>query len=751
MAYTEILVFVSKILKKWYLYPIGLGLAYFLGKTYLQYKQPVYSANAMILIRDDAESGDISAESLFEDLGIFQSNKNLENEILVLQSAPLMEYVVKENDLQYQYFHKEGISTREIFVDPPVKVASWEPFVDEASLSATLDINESNAYVLTIDEQVFQGEFGSTLELPTGDLTLTKQQNSDSLNSVIISITPPEIKALQLLDRMDFTIVSENSSIISISVQSSTPDKSKLILEQLLTLYNQNSIQEKIQIYDNTIELINNRIAAVAQELNSAEIAVEQYKSEQRMVDAQSEGSMLQSLMAEQNTQLSDFQAQLEILDVVYNFLENEKDFEFVPYNLGISNISLVNQLESFKELTTLRSDQTLNLGPSHPSLLQTEQQIDNLRKTILENINTIRRDLEIQRDKKQDLVSGFETRLQNLPKIQRELTNIERDLGGKQNLYWYLLQKREGAEIAKSTLIPNGKILEPAMANPNPTSPNRAQIWLIVGFLGLSLPTAVVYLLDISKTQIVDEDDIEKLTTVPLSGVLSSKNGRSDIVVEKNTRSAAAEMFRLLRTNINLASSSNGKIQTLIVTSSMSGEGKSYVSLNLAIAQAMAGKKTMLIQLDLRKQPTPFFAEYKAIGITDYLNDSDLKVSDIVQSSKINKKLDFILAGPVSPNPSEELLSDRLPVLFEELKKKYDFIILDTPPVGLVADAFHLKDMADSTMYIVRSKVTMKSQMKIVNDIFDNRKLPRPFIVLNSLSKLHQNSYGAYGKNYYS
>ena len=279
-----------------------------------------------------------------------------------------------------------------------------------------------------------EANLDSVLELAEGTLTLTKRQNLDSIQSVIISIAPPGTKALEILDGMEFTIVNEKSSIISISVQSNTPEKSKIILEQLLELYNQNSIEEKIQIYDNTVELINNRIEVVAQQLSRAEIAVEEYKSDQGMVDVQTEGSMIQSLKAEQNTQLSEYQAQIEILDVVANYLEDEEEFEFVPLNLGLSNISLIDQLESFKELITTRADQTLNLGPSHPNLLQTEEQINNLRKTILQNIITIRRDLEIQRDKKLELIADFDDRLKRLPKMERELTNIERDLGGKQN-----------------------------------------------------------------------------------------------------------------------------------------------------------------------------------------------------------------------------------------------------------------------------------------------------------------------------
>ena len=441
----------------------------------------------------------------------------------------------------------------------------------------------------------------------------------------------------------------------------------------------------------------------------------------------------------------------MAILDSVEVFLaRNSQSFEFVPTNLNINNLTLTTQLTSFNNLLSERITQRTRLGPSHPDIAVMEKQIQNLRQTIIENIRSIKSDISMTSEADKMLRENLTNRLQSLPTRERELGEIERKKNIKENLYLYLLQKREESTISRAAMVSTGRVIEPARASSDPVSPKIAQTWLIAIFMGLALPTGLVLLLESLNDKIESEEEVVNAVSIPLVGKLIQTRKKDNLVVQEGSYTAEAEMFRLLRAN--LAYVSPGKtLQTLLITSSISGEGKSHITLNLGITQALAGKKVIILEMDLRKPRKQEMVNGQPLskGVVNYLVDPKVSTQQIIQKSGLHPSLDRISCGPKPPNPSELLLSTRLRTLILELKEEYDFIIIDAPPVGLVADALQMKDIVDATMYVVRSNFSRKGHLQIIKDIVEKDKLPRPFFVFNGMRLKEAVGYG-YGSNGY-
>jgi tyrosine-protein kinase Etk/Wzc len=744
-----------KALRYWYIY-IFFGLVAGMGAfAYLKYTPPKYKAEALMLIQDEENVGRINEEAVFADLGLGKAKDNLVNEIMVFTSKPLMREVVRKLELQYRYISINGMLKRELYKDAPIQVLNWEPRDEHYTLYGVLSADRGGGYRFKVDDStlgeknVFSGEFGRALELPMGKLTLTRIQGYPLGEETGVLVLPVEAMAAELISNLEVRRAADRSSIISLVLKDVVPNRIKDVLETLIAVYNQNSISDKNHVYENTIDLINERIGYIVQELSAAEQDVEAYKQRFSMTELSAEGTLLMNELSSYNREISGTDVQLEILNSIEGFLEqNRNNFEFVPTNLSITNLTLANQLESFNRLLAERERMRSDLGPSHPDMVVTEKQLRNLRQTIVENINSIKRDLIIARNASQSVRSGLQGRLQSLPRRERELIEIERRKGVKENLYLYLLQKREESAISLAVTSAKGKVVEPPEAPVAPVSPISTQIWLIAAFLGLALPTGFIFLLYYTNDKILVEDDIESVTAVPMAGMIAQSRRKTRLVVKEDSRSVSAEMFRMLRAN--LAYIGSGKdLKSLLITSGISGEGKSFIALNLGVIQALAGKKTIILELDLRKPKQEVYSDAVSseMGVVNYLVDVSIIAEDIIVNSGVHPNLDLIRCGPKPPNPSELILLDRLRELVNVLRARYDFIILDAPPVGLVADALQMHDLADATMFVLRAGYSRRPEVGLINDIAEKGKLPRPFIVLNGV-KMNGGSNG-YGYGY--
>ncbi len=725
-------------LRYWYLFVVFLGLTITGAYLYLKYALPVYKSEALILIKEDENAGQPGAELIFAELGLGKKNKILENETLVLTSTPIMLEVVKKLSLNYQYTSIDGWKKKVLYKDSPVYVVSWHPETPDTEIYGILTDNGRGGYSLELEEygQVYEGEFGKELKLPMGTLTLSRKPGQYAATKIGILILSEYGTAKGYAESVKVEIMGEQSSTLKVSIKDHSAERARDIIAELLDAYNANSIAIRNKAYESTIEMVNERVQMIAQTLSEAERSLEAYRRSNEAIQLSAEGTQLLAEMSSYNKEITAGEVQLQILSYIEDFLiKNRDNFEFVPTNVSITNPGLTAQLQRFNQLLDERKKMELTYGPANPELILVQKEIQNLRETIIENIRSIRRDLEITTGASKGARTALENRMYSLPRRERELLEIERQKDLKEKLYLYLLQKREEAAISMAVTSPKGLIVEPPAVSYAKLSPKPNQIWLIAFFLGLALPIGLIMFIESLNDKVQIEDDISRLTEVPICGVLGLSNSKEKLVVRENSRTAIAEMFRLLRANLAFAAP-GGSAKTILMTSSTSGEGKSFIALNLGMTMALSGKKVLIVELDLRrpKQEMYMSIEPGEEGVVNYIVDHSMKPSQIVRNTGLHLNLDFIGSGPIPPNPGELILSPRLRDLITEMRERYDVIILDVPPVGLVADAFQMRNLADITLYVVRSGYTHKGQLRIIDDIAKNHKLNRPFIVLNAV-----------------
>ena len=743
-------------LNYWYFFAIMLTLTLSGAYFYLQYAMPVYKSEGMILIKDDENSGQPTEELFFAELGLGKKNKTIENETLVLTSTPLMLDVVKKLNLQYQYTSIDGLKKRVLYHNSPVQIASWQPETPETEIYGVLTDNGRGGYQFEVEElgTTYDGEFGKELELPVGSLTITRKPGQYANTQIGVLILSEYGTARGLADALKVEIMGEQSSTLKISIKDYSAERARDIIAELMEAYNANSVALRNKAHESTIEMVNERVRMIAETLSDAERNLQVYRQSNEIVELGAEGTQLMAEMSSYNKEITTSEVQLQILGTVEEFLmKNRNNFEFVPTNLSLNNLTLATQLAQFNQLLSERKRLELSLGPANPDLMLTQREIQNLRQTIIQNIHSIKNDLELTSNATKGARSTLESKMSSLPRRQRELLEIERQKDVKEKLYLYLLQKREEAAVSLAVTTPKGRVVEPAVVDRAKLSPKGSQIWMIALFLGFAIPIGLILFFDNLNDKVQTEDDISRATTVPLCGVLGMSSSKEKLVVRENSRTAIAEMFRLLRANLAYVAP-GVDLKTLIMTSSTSGEGKSFIALNLGMSLALSGKKVLIVELDLRKpkQETYMSIEPAEEGIVNYIIDHSMKSARIIRNTGLHLGLDFIGSGPVPPNPGELILSERLRELIAEMREKYDFIILDAPPVGLVADVLQMKDLADASMYVVRANYTHKGQLQIVDDISKKDKLNRPFIVLNAvpLNKPGQTGYTyAYGYGY--
>lgn len=741
---------IAKGLNYWYLFITILPISLFAAYAYLYVTPPKYEAIALLMIQDEKSGGGrLTEEAIFAELGMGGMSKNLENEAMVLRSTIILREVVRKLGLQYNYVNVDGYKRRVLYKNSPVQVANWEPAYEHAGLLGNIILGSNGQYQLETETGTYSGEFGKKLETPTGDLTLTYIADRLVNGTIELEIMGEEGMAWNLNSRLEIDIVGDKSSTLQLSIKDESHQRAKDILNATIAAYNQKTVNDKNSVYQGTIELINERVYMINQELTQAEQNVESYKRQFNVMELSTQGSMLMNELASYDKQISETHVQLEILRTIEEILAKNQNFEFVPTNLALQNLTISQQIAQFNEILAERERKRASMGLGHPELKLIEKQIQNLRGTIVENIQSMRRDLEITVNSFQNQKQSLSGRMANLPRRERELIEIERIKNIKENLFLYLLEKREESAIRQQATTPAGQIVEPAAASTIPAAPKAAQVWLIAIFLGLALPSGIAFVVESLNDKVMTQQDVEEATTAPVAAVLSQSKKKETVVVKKDSRTVVSEMFRLLRANLSYIMPEKD-LKSLLITSSLSGEGKSFISINLAMTMALTNKRVIIVELDLRKPKQEAYLGIKdserRAGVVDYLVDPRLNHKEIIRNSGLHRNLDFIASGPKPPNPSELTLSPRLRDLIAKLSAEYDFMILDAPPVGLVADALQIKDMADATMYVVRSGITRKPHLQIIQDIVENQKLPRPFVVLNGVNR---SGVGPYGYGY--
>lgn len=743
------------VLRKWPLIILSAILSYLASNIYLRYATPKYAAITRVLIKDTKSSGGMSEATVFQDLGILNTGRNLDNEMEILRTNFLMEEVVKKLNLQYTYESQGRLKSREIYNESPVIVLAWEPFELYESKVIKMDVNvlkQDNLQII-IDDFKVNGKFGQSIKTPYGKVTLASPSPSTkSIDSKNILITIRSISSAAMFYSKNFTVSVDNKSRSTVLQLSYTDVSSKRaidILQSLIEVYNITEVADKNRVYENTVEFIDTRMQLLGDELRVVEGDVASFKSRTGALNIGGEGVMLLSENSQSIKEIAVLDAQLEIASAIKSqLLRDGNDFKIVPTSESLTSPALSALLSTFNQLTLERERVLNRFGAKNPEIEIIEKQLSNLRVNILDNINNAERDITVKRNMMDSQSKAISSRIRTLPSTEKQLLEIQRQQLIKQELYLYLLQKREEAALSLSVTVANNRVIEPPRFN-GQVAPKAKLIKLFSLSFGFLFPIVILLLLQAINKKVMTEDHIIKNTNVPVLGTIPFTGETSNVIVSDGKRSAGAEMFRLIRANLQfIGEGAHNKV--ILFTSSISGEGKSFITINLGLTLALAKKKIIIIELDMRK---PKLAKYLGLkagskkGITDYLVDENVTISEITRDLSYHENLKWITCGNLPPNPSELILSERLSSLILKLRELYDYVLIDTPPIGLVSDALLLNRLVDTSIYVVRQGVTEIRQLKIVEDIYMNKKLPRTYIVFNGV-KFGSGGYG-YGTGY--
>jgi tyrosine-protein kinase Etk/Wzc len=749
----------QKYLRFWYLFLLGAIIALAAAYTYLRYYAVAeYEVASTLLIKNESSKPELSGLNGAVGAAIGEgTSSDLNNEIQVLKSKSLMDRVVGDLSFFASYYIKGKIRDVEVYgkTSPITMVISkLTPLSYEKKITIRLkpnsefDLTEEGAKTSTTHK------LGQLINKPYGAFTVIATPynlDANKLFSKDIIVQFHDIKSVAagLNGALKIVPVSKESTILLVSLVDAVPERGKDVINKLIEIYNKEALEYKNRNATNTINFLDDRLRVITSELSGVERGVEKYKKQTGVADVSSQASNYIEQASTYNKQLSDWAIQIDVLESIENYLNKTSgQYSMVPSSLGIQDPTLIGLIEKFNGLQLERERMLRTTEADNPLVQNINEQLANLRTNILENLQNIKRGLVITSRNLKASSGQFQSQIKKVPSIERELLEINRQQVVKQALYSFLLQKREESGLELAATVSNCRIIDPALSDSYPISPKVQLVYLIALLLGLSIPFLGIYVKELLNDKIQSTQDVEELTATPILGEIVLNNKRETLVVTKSNRSPIAEMFRLIRANLNyLMFKKDNKV--ILVTSSMSGEGKTFFSLNFAASLLLIDKKVILLELDLRNSDlSQVLGISDNLGITDYLSSDKVRINDIIQQSDSIPGLSIIGSGPRPVNPAELLMSAKLTYLIEELRESYDYIILDTAPVGKVSDVFGLAPLVDSGIYLVRCNYTYKRMINIVDNIYRSNKIANMMIVVNGTKAGDNDSYGyGYGE----
>lgn len=728
----------SRYLKYWYLFLIGIILCVGGAYVYLLYAVPQYYISSTLLLKDDKSSPSSIDLTGFAGADLLQVNKKVENEIVVLKAKSLMRRTLDELSLNTSYFVEDGVKYVEIYgEDLPAKVMVSRLDEIAYNTAVTIHIRDNSSFDLVEENGTSTThKFGQEVNKPYGTFTVVMAAAAitpDSPKDIVVKFNDLEKMASSYSYMLDIAPFIKEANVLNIALVSPVPEKGKDIINKLIEVYNKEADEEKNKLAASTIDFIDDRLKLLTAELTDVEKNVEQYKRKNEVTDINTQSKMYLEKANDYNKQLTDWGIQIDVLQSIERYLSNkETQNELVPSTLNIQDPTLLGLISKFNELQLERQRMLRTTQPGNPIVEGMNDQLANLRVNILENLSNIKNSLVITRNQLQANYARFESRVQEVPSIERDLLEINRQQGTKEQLYLYLLQKREESALSLVATVSNARVIDAATAVEEPVMPKTKLIYVFAFLLGLGLPFAGIYLKDVLNDKVQDLEDVERATSAPVLGEVTYKKAKQPLMVTQGSRTTIAEQFRQIRANLQF-SSLGKENKVILVTSSMGGEGKTFFSLNLGASLVLTGKRVVVLDFDLRK---PSLKKSLGMsndeGITNYLISEAVAPEDIIYPSNVLPDLFVVGSGPIPINPSELMLLPRVDKLIKQLSEVFDHVILDTSPVGQVADALALAPYIDSCIYVVRNSHTYKKQLRIIDDIYNNRKFKNAMIVIN-------------------
>lgn len=744
---------VMKYLKYWYAFLIAIVISMAAAFFYLSTVTPKYKISSTLLMQDDKKGDGELKGTAFSDLNMFHTDKKVDNEMEVLRSRELIYKVLKSLSLETSYFRKEGLKDKELYANTlpfKVTVIALSPLAYTKSL--TLQPINQNSFMLSDKDEHWVYDYGEEIRKPGYAFLVQKgpaprRQNSSVRIKFNNMYTMTEAYSQT---RLSVLPIIKDANTVVVSLEDPIPQRGIDILSTLIKTYNDENVTKKNIIAVNTINFIDKRLAYLSRDLSNVEQDVESYKQDNMVTDVGADAQINMVKSGEYRQMLSTAEVQLRVIESLERYLgQNNNQFQMVPSSLNINNITLNELTSKFNALQQERNRMLRTSNANNPLVLNLTDQLITLKSNIEENLHNIKQGILIERNNLRAMASQFNSKIHSAPAVERGLLERSREQAVKMSLYRYLLQKREETTLSLSGTVPTSQVIDKPAYHSIPVSPKKQLIYLFAIIFGCLVPAGTIYGKQLLNNKVKDPKDIELLTGVRLLGVLSHLDKNENKVMESNSRSTMSELFRYIRSNLHFMNSGMPN-QVLLVTSCMKSEGKTFFSLNLGMTLASVNKRVVILEFDLRK---PDLLEKmkmkKGIGITDYLEQKDLEIEDIIQQSELSPNLSVIDCGEIPENPAETMMHPRIGKMIEALKAKFDYVIIDTAPVGLVADAFSLAPYTDASIYLVRYNYTDKLQLNILRDIYDHKKLNNPMVVLNDTKNENKRNYGYAGYGY--
>ena len=763
----------EKYSKHWPWFVLGVVLCICLAFAYLKVTTPSYHTIASIIIKDEESKAPSSEMAAFADLGLLggMGTNSIENEIGILKSKRMMTNVVKALNLNITYYDDEAIKSPELYLNSPYFVEVLK--IDEKQLSK-FSKEGANQFVLrnlsgeglelvnTETEKAFKGKFGQPMEIPFADIIVV--ENADFIPSEEGGISRLRIRfsniepvVLNYREKLQVNLTDKNSSLIELGMDDAVKEKAQDILDQLILEYNREAIEDKNLVARNTASFIDERLQIINQELDSVETGKENFKEENRLTDIEAESEMFIENASEFNKREQELGTQLELANTMIEYLKRDSKSDLLPANLGIEEEAVNSSIEEYNNLVLERNRILSGSTEKNPVVVRLNNQIEQIRGNVLASFERLRSNLRVAQQELERQGSVINSKISAVPAKERQYRGIERQQNIKESLYLFLLQKREENSLSLAVTAPKAKIVDRAYSSVVPVSPKPKIILLAALIIGLLIPFLVIYLKNLLSNKVKSRDDMEKVTKeIPLVGEIPSVGRKDSEMIIQNDRSVLAESFRILHTNLQyliVNSAEKARGNTIFVTSTVKGEGKTLVSFNLALTLANTGKKVLIIGADLRNPQLQRFEEdaRQHMGVSDYLANDNLKLQDLVVQSKHHQNLELLASGSIPPNPSELWRREKTGEMFRDLEGMYDYIIVDTAPSLVVTDTFLINKWADITLYVVRAGYTEKKLLNFAVDSKKDGKLHDVSFVLNDVKWAnfgYGNKYGyAYGE----
>lgn len=755
----------------WFVFSVIVCIACAWGS--LRLTTPVYNTSATVLIKDDKKGSGASMSSELERMGLdgfVSSSNNVDNEIEVLRSKSLAREVVNHLGLFVTYKDEDEFPSRELYRTSPVVVSLTPQEADKLphpmEVSMTLQPTGAMDVQITIGEKEYRKQFEKLPAVfPTDEGTIAFFANNDTLSSfrpenvtkerhITAFINRPFSVAKGYANSLSITPTSKMTSVVVISLKNSNTRRGKDFINKLLEMYNVNANNDKNEVAQKTAEFINERIGIISKELGSTEQDLENFKRSVGITDLSSEAQIALTGNAEYEKKRVENQTQINLVMDLQRYMQGN-EYEVLPSNIGLQDAASAGAIDRYNEMLVERKRLLRTSTENNPTIINLDTSIRAMRSNVQATLDATLKGLQITKEDLAREASRYSRRISDAPTQERQFVSIARQQEIKAGLYLMLLQKREENAITLAATANNAKIIDEALADNNPVFPKKMMVYLAALLLGIGLPVGVIYLIGLTKFKIEGRVDVEKLTSLPVIGDIPLADEKSgSIAVFENQNNLMSETFRNVRTNLQFILE-NGK-NVILVTSTISGEGKSFVSSNLAISLSLLGKKVVIVGLDIRKPGLNkvFNLSRKEHGITQFLTNPTVDLMDLVQPSDINKNLFILPGGAVPPNPTELLARDGLEKAIETLKASFDYVILDTAPVGMVTDTLLIGRTADLSVYVCRADYTRKAEFTLINELSENNKLPNLCIAINGLDLQKKKygyyyGYGKYGKYY--